>query len=228
MKEIKILRFENGKTTNISDLVVEERNLNIYIDEQLIDSIVYSSKYESELLFGYLYLEKFINNAKDVYSYEVKRFEYTTNCFVKISKSKYSKVSYERKKIKGEKLFALMRELLPKGETFAKTGGTHISGISDGEKVIAYFEDISRRSTIQKSVGFVLLNSIPNVRVLLTSGRIGFNAVQYAERANIQFIVSQSAPTDLAIETAQENGITLIGFLRGNRFNIYSSHEFVI
>ncbi len=226
LKEIEIFRFNNGNVFSLKDLVVVERVLNIFIEDSLVESITYSSGFEKELLFGYLYLEKLIESKKDVFDFKIVEGSHSTNCYVKISKSKTNEI-HSQSKIKASQLFYLMKELLSKSFTFARTGGTHISGISGGEKLIAYFEDISRRSTIQKLVGFALLNSILDVKILLTSGRISLGTVQFAKRANIQFVVSQSAVTDLAEQSANDNGITLIGFLRGNRFNIYSHPEFL-
>ncbi|MGB9694457.1 MAG: formate dehydrogenase accessory sulfurtransferase FdhD [Caldisericaceae bacterium] len=226
MKEIEIIRFENGIFQKRKDSVVRERILNIFVGGEFLNSIIYSSGFSKELLFGYLYLEGLINSVHDVTEYRETESEYSVNYFVEVRKSEIASISKERITVNRNTLFSLMEELLSKGEIFSKTGGTHIAGLAEDNKLSVYFEDISRRSAIQKCVGFSILNKL-RPDFLFLSGRVGFNTVLYAKRAGINFIVSQSSASDLAIRTATSEGITLIGFLRGKRFNIYSHAEYV-
>jgi len=227
MKEVEIVRMHDGKIEKQRDIIVRERILNIFVDGELFDSVSYSSGFTKELLFGYLYLETIINDVQDVIKYSLVDNDYSTNAYVEVKKSPLPEIINELIKVERGTFFVLMKELLLKGEIFAKTGGTHIAGIATENKLDGCFEDMSRRSAIQKCVGFALLNRLkPNF--LLSSGRIGFNTVLYSKRACIQFIVSQSSVSDLAVQTAFDANITLIGFLRGHRFNVYSHSEYII
>ena len=106
-----------------------------------------------------------------------------------------------------------MNKLLSKSSIFKQTGGTRISGFSDGEQLISHFEDISRRSSIQKAIGNALIKKyLGKVPLLLTTARINEEITKYARRAGVKIIASHSAPTDRAIERAELARITLVGF----------------
>ncbi|PMP82045.1 MAG: sulfurtransferase FdhD, partial [Caldisericum exile] len=83
----------------------------------------------------------------------------------------------------------------------------------------------SRLSAVLKVVGFLVDNEMRDETLLFTSGRINYNIVQIASKINSKIIVSQSAVSTLAIKSGDSLNITLVGFLRGNRFNIYSHPE---
>src|SRR5205823_10323377 len=109
--------------------------------------------------------------------------------------------------------------------TFDKTGGLHAAAIFDVKgELIFCAEDIGRHNTVDKAVGLaVLADRWPlSDCILLVSGRAGFEIVQKALAAQIPLVCSISAPSSLAVELARMSGQTLIGFLRGDRMNVYS------
>ncbi|MCD6107404.1 MAG: formate dehydrogenase accessory sulfurtransferase FdhD [Caldisericaceae bacterium] len=229
IKFVKILRFNNGLKEELEDKIVKERNINLYLNDKLIERIVYSPPYEEELVFGYLFLKGYINKKNDLKRIVFKDEDkgHCTDCHTEVENISDNFLLLEKQfSINSSKLFVLMKELLSKSIVFRQTGGTHISGLSDGQNLISFFEDVSRQSTIFKLAGdAILTDKWPDANVLFTSGRISETAVQYAKRLGVMAVVSRSAPTDFAIEVAKDADIMLIGFLRGSRFNIYSTNK---
>jgi FdhD protein len=108
---------------------------------------------------------------------------------------------------------------------FSRTGGLHAAALFDSDgQLIALREDIGRHNAVDKIAGWALMQGkLPlSQYVMLVSGRGGFEIVQKALAAGIPILASVSAPSSLAVKLARELGLTLIGFLRGRRFVIYS------
>ena len=108
---------------------------------------------------------------------------------------------------------------------FDETGGLHAAGLFTPKgELLALREDVGRHNAIDKLVGSqVLAGAMPlHDRVLMVSGRVSFEIVQKAAVAGIPIVCAVSAPSDLAIETAERLGVTLVGFLRGDGFNVYA------
>ena len=108
---------------------------------------------------------------------------------------------------------------------FDETGGLHAAGLFTARgELIALREDVGRHNALDKLVGSqVLAGAMPlHDRLLMVSGRVSFEIVQKAAVAGIPIVCAISAPSDLAIETAQRLGVTLVGFLRGDGFNVYA------
>ena len=132
----------------------------------------------------------------------------------------------DQPKVPPEAIGHLVELLFESQELYRETGGVHTSALSDGEKILLSAEDIGRHNTLDKIAGLCLMNNIwPETRILITTGRISSEMLQKAARLEVPILISRTSPSSLSIEMAERYGITLIGYARKHRFNVYSNSQ---
>ena len=134
-------------------------------------------------------------------------------------------------RVRASTLYGLDARLRSTQESFGATGGIHAAALFDSAgELLAAREDVGRHNAVDKVIGHALRQGlVPLERYLLmVSGRIAYEIVQKALLARVPIVAAVSASTSLAVRVADERGITLIGFLRGERMNVYSHPERVI
>ncbi len=111
-------------------------------------------------------------------------------------------------------------------DLYRETGGVHSSALTDGQRVLVAAEDIGRHNTLDKIAGLCLMRNIwPETRILITTGRISSEMLQKAARLEAPIVISRTSPSSLSIEMAERYGITLIGYARRQRFNVYTNPQ---
>jgi FdhD protein len=134
-------------------------------------------------------------------------------------------------RVDAEVIYGLPDKLREAQGLFESTGGLHAAGLftPDGE-LECLREDVGRHNAVDKVAGWALLEGrLPlDDRVLLVSGRASFEIMQKALAAGVPMVCAVSAPSSLAVDVAERFGMTLAGFLRGRRFNLYSGHDRVL
>ena len=184
-------------------------------------------------------IEATINNSNNIDIEKFKRnFLTNSSCGVcgktsldTIEAIKNKKLNLSFPKIKKEIILKSPELLINEQSEFSKTGGIHASSLIDEfGKVIATMEDVGRHNALDKLIGFTQKNKLIDNRsqYIACSGRLNFELVQKGLMSDIGLMAGVGAPTSLAIDLAKRFGMTLLGFVKKNSFNIYTYKERVI
>ncbi len=255
---VPIRRVEAGSQASEQDLVAVEEPLQIRIGDRDFAITMRTPGQDRELAAGFLFTEGIIHSASQIadivsddrgtvtvtlakgveVSVAQRNFYVTSSCGV------CGKASIEGLRTAGcpalpRGIPRILASLIPQlpdklrqaQPVFDRTGGLHASGLFDtAGNLVAVREDVGRHNAVDKLIGAALFEGrIPLAgRILMLSGRISFELVQKALMAGIPIVAAVGAPSSLAIETALHFGLTLIGFVRGERYNVYSGPERLI
>ena len=119
-----------------------------------------------------------------------------------------------------------MDEFIQCSPVYKATGGVHSAALCNAGSIIVFSEDIGRHNAIDKIFGQCLLEDMPTEgHLILTSGRVSSEILLKVARRNVPMLVSKAAPTDMGIKLANDLRITLIGFARGKKMNIYANEQ---
>lgn len=252
-KELKIIRIKE-KREKVTDKIVEELPLTIFINGEELATLLCSPSDIKYLVYGFLYNEGIIKAIRDIKELKINKERGLVSVELKEEdKIKGIKGTFQRRvitsgcsgfynaadlkikkiksgfRIKKEKINELMLELMKKSAVFRETGGVHSSALCDNKKIIFFSEDIGRHNTIDKIIGKSLEKRINlKNKMVLTSGRLSSEMILKAAKQQIPVIASKGAPTELAIKLAKNIGITLVGFVRGKRINVYCNEKRIL
>jgi FdhD protein len=252
-EELFIARgLKHVQRDGVRDMVAVEEPLEIRVDGEPIAVTMRTPGHDEELALGFLYGEGLIRAPRRagpttelaVNTVEVdgqlerqpstRRFYTTSSCGV-CGKGALAEVATHAARIVGgpvieRELLARLPERLSQ-PGFRRSGGLHATGLLDARgEPICVREDVGRHNAMDKVIGWALLaDRLPlSCCVLCVSGRLSFELVQKAAMAGAPILVGVGAPSSLAIEVAADRGITLCGFARGERINVYTGGERVL
>ncbi len=246
-----VLRIAREQRDAVEDQVVVEYPLTVIVNGQQMATMLCSPAKLEYLAVGFLAAEGLVSTKDDIervrFDEEKSAVEiditgnpalstgYDFGRFITATSAKGAVVhsfadGMNQARVESEITFApshfftLMEDFQSRSAIFKVTGGVHSAALADSEHIILFSEDIGRHNAVDKVFGECLLENIPaQDRILLISGRVSSEILFKIARRKVPIIVSRSAPTNLAIRAANYLGITLIGFVRGQRMNVYAN-----
>jgi len=255
-RDISIIKYENGAVSSVDDMVVKEYVLTIMVDGEEFITLLCTPASLDCLTVGFLLSENIIKSMADIKKMRINEekgiAEVETEKSSLLAKKLYGKRtlttgcgkgstfynavdSLSCKKVSSgieinvQSIVELMRDFNKRSELFLNTGGVHSVALGTDAGIMLFHEDVGRHNAMDKIIGEASMKDIPLFdKVVLTSGRVSSEMLIKAAKGKIPVIISRSAPTDLAIELADRLGITVVGFARGQRMNIYSNPEKII
>ncbi|MBO0997577.1 formate dehydrogenase accessory sulfurtransferase FdhD [Bacillus sp. SD075] len=251
----QILRFTNGHIVNAEDIIVTEVPVTLKINEQEFVTMVCTPEYIQDMVIGYLASEGIIRKyeeIKDIWVQEKEGYvhvkidklnpyyqnfqnkRYITSCcgmsrqgFVFVNDALTAKKMNEiRVKLSTDDCFRLMNNLQISATIFQDTGGVHNAALCDLHGFMLSRMDIGRHNALDKIYGYCLKNDISiGNKIIVFSGRISSEILLKVAKIGCEVVLSKSAPTELALQLAEELGITTVGFIRKQSLNIYTCPE---
>lgn len=238
-----IYRYSKGQLEAIERSVVQETPLALEVNGRELATLVASPHRLNFLVAGFLRLQGFIQSLDDLQALGIcaeqgqarvrirgevpERLKptLTSGCGTGItfalpdaalptasSSSRFSPIQ----------IFTLMRELATQADNYRSHGGIHSAAVGDGQSLLLFAEDLGRHNTLDRIAGEALFKGIDLAgKMLVTSGRISTEMVAKAAKLGIALIASRTSPTALAVRMAEAAGITLIGYLRGESFELF-------
>jgi len=253
-RKVAITRWREDRAEELEDEVVREVPLTISVNGRELVTLLCSPVGLRELTFGFLLSEGIISADEprpEVEINETGGYAQVTlarplapelgqalsrlvgsGCaasasFYRAADAEQAQPIQSSLKLSRPVLGTLMKDFQERSELYRRTGGVHAAGLATAAgKIISFSEDIGRHNALDRLIGEAYLRGRPlGDLILLSSGRLSSEIVVKAAKARIPVLVSRSAPTDLAVLLARKLAMTLVGFVRGKRFNVYAAAE---
>ena len=246
-KHVRLHHFSGGRFQPKDIPVVQEGPLSVYVNgQELVTLLCTPSKLEA-LVVGFLAFEGIIRGLEDIQSLTVldedgyadvrltsdfvppRRRIHTSGCGGGITfslETHGSAAMEDNSTVDPRSLFPLIRELYVEAQSYRESRGIHAAALADGEKLLIVTEDVGRHNAIDKIGGEAMLRGIPTTgKVLLATGRISSEMLRKGAHMGTPIVVSRTSATTMSIDLAKRLGLTLIGYVRGDSFYVYSHPE---
>lgn len=248
-----VSKYKNNRLEVVRDPIVIETQIDVFVNDVKMATLVSSPAAYKELAIGYLLSEGILCKYADLLELSCDTEEkvvkvYTTETLSVKDNACYRQVNSCAGKgkqgldlnngamisqpidvavqFRPEQFFTMLERLESQCTTFHLTGGTHSAALGCQGELLVMYEDIGRHNAVDKVLGYAFLNQIPvDDKCLVLSGRVAAEILLKAARSKIPLVLSRSASTLRAVDLAERMGITVIGFARGERFNVYSHPE---
>ena len=246
-----IKRVTRDGKQDTEDQVVKELPLTIILNESELVTLLCSPTDLKFLSVGYLFSEGLIDSKDEIKRVTIDERRGIARVETTADKTSASEIVFKRlitsgcgrgtsfynaadaqglaevqsqAKISSLAVINLVKAFQHRSQIFKETGGVHSAALCDNYNLLVFNEDIGRHNAIDKIFGQCLLENISTENhIIITSGRISSEIILKVAKRNIPILVSKSAPTDAGVRLAANLGITLVGFARGTRMNVYAN-----
>lgn len=253
-----ITRYEQGILTEVEDFIVTEEPFTIKLNQKEFATLVCTPEYIEDMAIGFLASEGVIRTFADIEDIWIQEREgfvhvktnytnpfyenfhskrYITSCcgksrqgFVFFNDARMSnKFTQVNVQLPYEDCFRLMEEMQKSSTVFKETGGVHNAALCTNDGVMLSRIDIGRHNALDKIYGYCLRHQISlKDKVIVFSGRISSEIITKVAKIGCEVVLSKSAPTELALELAEELGMTTVGFIRNNAMNVYTRPDRIV
>ena len=251
VEKVPVLRLTEAGKSATDDVVVREFPLTIVLNNQELVTLLCSPKNLDYLAVGFLSSEGLLKSKSEIKKIVVDDRRGVVRVETEAENKQAGELLFKRlitsgcgrgasfysaadvggqvkvesqTRISPLEVFELVKEFQHRSQVFRTTGGVHSAALCDAKSILVFSEDIGRHNAIDKIFGECILKDIPtDDRIIVTSGRVSSEILLKAAKRNIPLLISKSAPTDLGVRLANDLGVTLIGFVRGKRMNVYSN-----
>jgi FdhD protein len=232
-QKVDIVRITVSNRLEREETVVREKSLKIFLNDREMTTLLCSPAELNVLAVGWLYSEGWLRSRDDIDKVlvddvkgevRVTSREGTTHTGgTGIDGTVFPSPVESETTITVRQVLALVYKFQHHSQTFLATGGVHSAGLCIPGRILVFAEDIGRHNALDKIFGRCLLEGKQTAdRIVVTSGRVPSEILRKVARYQIPVVISVSAPTDAGVKLARELGITLIGFVRGQRMNVYT------
>jgi FdhD protein len=242
--EFNCIKLDEDAVEQSSCKIVEEIPLSIFINGRHFVTAMMSPQMKEEFVIGHLFSERIIKNLQEIESVEIEgnvaraiivnpmkallpRRPIVSGCGGIASYLDESKLPVINSDlvIHKEEIFKAMKSI-SLSEIHKATGGVHSVGLFDRSGAVCIVEDIGRHNALDKVVGYGLKRNVDFSKTFTSStGRISSDMAMKCSSAGIPIVVSRGATTSLALKITERTGLTIVGFVRGRRMNVYSNPQ---
>ncbi|SCI21770.1 formate dehydrogenase accessory sulfurtransferase FdhD [Romboutsia sp. 1001713B170207_170306_H8] len=223
--KVPIIKLDEFSYRHTEDTIIAEYPLSLVLNGKFENTFLCTPTNLKELIIGYLLTKGCITSKEDLISMVIDKENKVVDVNIKDIENinlDYNSIN-SKSHIYVDHVYEIMESSLNHSKLFKDTGGVHSVAIFEGNKETISYEDVARHNAMDKAIGHCILHNINfDNKAIAVSGRISYEMLLKVAKAKIPIVISKSAPTNLSVELAKKSNITLIGFVRGKRMNIYT------